>query len=63
MKKLVFLMGMILFLAACSNSRLEPKPSYGNRVSEFKATDEDGKMFSSRYEGQSLACGFHLHEL
>lgn len=48
MKKLVFLMGMILFLAACSNSRLEPKPSYGNQVSEFKATDEDGKMFSSQ---------------
>lgn len=48
MKKYIVLLLSILLLSACSNSRLEPKSNYGNTISSFSATDEQGKKFTNK---------------
>ena len=37
-----------ILLIACSNSRLEPKPMFGNKVSTFEATNQSGKSFTNK---------------
>lgn len=48
MKKCIVLLLSIILLSACSNSRLEPKSNYGNTISSFSATDEQGKKFTNK---------------
>ncbi|KAA1040295.1 SCO family protein [Macrococcus equipercicus] len=48
MKKYIILIVLTVLMTACGKSAIAPASGYGNTVSSFSATDEDGKTFTNK---------------